>query len=188
LRLVVLSSVSGSIIAAILLVAGVSKVWNGQRFRDSLSGFVVLPARFVPAVAAVLPYFEITTGLGVLGGMGMPYLRLWAGLIAMSLFAIFAIAVAVNLILDRSNVSCGCFGHTRERLTWALVARAGLFAGLSALTLLKRPHPQLSTQDLCSLIFINIAAPAMMWLATFLMTEAAELMTSKSAMIVQKQS
>ena len=186
--LVVLSSVSESIIAAVLLVAGVGKVWNGQRFRESVSGFVVVPARLVPGVAAVLPYFEIAVGLGVLCGMGVPQLRLWAGLIAMSLFAMFAIAVAVNLMMDRLNVSCGCFGRFSERLTWALVARAGLFASVSALTLLKRPHLQLSTQDLLSLTFINIAAPAVMWLATFLLTEGAELVTGKSTMIVHKQS
>lgn len=78
-----------------------------------------MPSAFVRPVAGVVPVAEVVAGIALLVGLGI---RL-TGVAVAAMLAVFTTAVAVAL-LQRREVSCGCFGDIApRRITWLTVTR-----------------------------------------------------------------
>jgi len=116
-----------------LLFAGA--LWHKLRdldaFRRALAGYELLPAGLVPVAALLLAGAE---------GLALLCLVWWpapGALLAAALLALYALAIAANLLRGRRDVDCGCGGRG-VGLSWLQVARnlvlvvVAWVAGLSA--------------------------------------------------------
>jgi hypothetical protein len=107
-------------IGGMLVLAGAIKIRGGhERFRDVLEGYAILPGWAVSLISPFVPWIEMVVGLGMLLGVLWPY----PAVAASGLLTTFALALAINVIRGRSDLTCGCFGGIRSRpLTWRTVA------------------------------------------------------------------
>lgn len=113
-------------LALIVLAAAWHKFTDAMAFLSALAAYRLLPMKLVEPVARALPVVEAALALGVL----VPTIRTPA-LVAMALlFALYGAAIAVNLARGRSHIDCGCGGDAHS-LTWALVGRNAILAGLA---------------------------------------------------------
>jgi uncharacterized membrane protein YphA (DoxX/SURF4 family) len=123
-------------VAAVLISAGVSKLWDRRNFSEVVQRFEILPRAAAGVFASSLPVTEIVAASCLLASMLVQVsVFAWSGLLAMALFAIFAVAVSVNLVRGRTNISCGCFGKRKQSLSWGLALRALCYLVMSAMTL-----------------------------------------------------
>jgi len=124
------------LIGALFVYAGVIKVIDPVEFARDIDNYKMLPWRAAVALALYLPWLEIFCGLALI----MRVLHRGAVFIVTGLMSLFIIAsiVAKTRGLD---VSCGCFGHASQSLSfsWHLALDFLLLGGL--LLLWKRPAP-----------------------------------------------
>jgi uncharacterized membrane protein YphA (DoxX/SURF4 family) len=92
-------------LAAVWLISGGLKVADPEQAYVAIQAYDVLPAGIAGAVAAALPFVEITLGLLLLAGLGT---RLVA---AASLVLLAAFIAGVTQAWARGlSIDCGCFG------------------------------------------------------------------------------
>lgn len=99
-------------LAGILLIAGITKLFDREGFIQAVELYRVLPARLTRVFALCLPYLEVISGFGLLVG-------LWtraATMLAIALFVSFAIAIAINVARGK-DLDCHCFGKLRQEKT-----------------------------------------------------------------------
>ena len=119
------SAVAGCV-ALILFSAAWHKISEIDIFVGALDAYRLLPSAGVMPVARLLPGVEVAIALLVL----VPATRHF-GLIAFAgLIAIYAVAIAVNLMRGRRQIDCGCGGDV-HLLSWGLVLRNALLAGVA---------------------------------------------------------
>jgi hypothetical protein len=107
-------------VALVFLLAAIGKLRHIAVFHGVVSNYRVLPGVLVRPAAYGLPAAEAIIGAVLLAGLYTP----WAELAAAALLAVFAAAMAVNLLRGRRHIDCGCFqGTLQQRLRWRLVAR-----------------------------------------------------------------
>jgi Methylamine utilisation protein MauE len=118
------------VLAAVFVVAGFGKIVDPPGFAHEIHNYALVPAIAVNAMALVLPWIEVVSGLALFIGIARRSSARILGL----LLVVFMIALSINLIRGRP-VDCGCFGtskteHTQaERLRdmkWAIARDAGL--------------------------------------------------------------
>lgn len=86
------------------LLAGGSKIVAGDQWRSSLAGMGV-PIRLVPAVALLVPPFEIVLGALVF----VRFQPQVMAIVALGALVVFTVQIAVQLGRGRRPV-CACFG------------------------------------------------------------------------------
>ena len=113
-----------TIVGLILLISGGRKLTTLSDFVEIVRGFALIPAMLTRAFAIILPFFECGTGICLISSVivGEDVAR-WGGAIAMFLFAIFTVAVAINLARGRRHISCGCVGGRGTNIGLPLVLR-----------------------------------------------------------------
>jgi len=142
-------------VAAVLLGAALAKIRARREFIRGLEAYGV-PGRFRPAVWALVVTVEGTLGaLLVLGAFARS-----AAYGAIALGLVFVAALARARLSGARRLPCGCFGGRRERSTSFLLARAGLFTALAAVTAAaqegKVPSPSAETAVLASLALLAV--------------------------------
>lgn len=121
---------ASSFAGGVLAVAGAIKLLGGiDRFLEEVRAYALLPLRLAGSVAYVIPPVEVVVGIFLFVGAGLPLVAVFAA----SLYLIFAMAISVNLLRGRGDISCGCFGGMSGRITWSSVARTVALAGMGAL-------------------------------------------------------
>jgi uncharacterized membrane protein YphA (DoxX/SURF4 family) len=112
-------------IGAVLLVSGLSKAAHPNRFARVVADYRVLPASLSHAIATLIIPIEFVVGITLVLGVAMPV----TASAAAALFAVFLIAIAMNLARGRS-VACGCFGDESRTISKVSAARlSGLLGG-----------------------------------------------------------
>lgn len=84
-------------------------------------------------------------------------------LTAAAIFLTFVLAISINLLRGRNEVSCGCFGGRSDNISWHLVARnlaLASLAWLSAGRLLLVPAGLLGLSVLTSIVHSTIRSRA----------------------------
>jgi hypothetical protein len=94
------------IAGGVLVVAGITKMRAPARFAESLQSFWFLPSRGRGPLTASLPIVEAAVG----GMLVLGISREVFAVVAASLFAVFAVAVAL-VFGYRGQADCGCLGH-----------------------------------------------------------------------------
>jgi rhodanese-related sulfurtransferase len=130
------------VIAGAFLYPGITKLFDGVLFTDSVAGYEMLPAWGVNIVAVVLPVFEVVLGVAVLlrkmrrAALGMMGL----------LLGVFIVAL-VQAIARGLEIDCGCFGGAaagKSSLYWA-VARDVVLLGLVVFLLKQSGKKEVAT-------------------------------------------
>ena len=123
-------------LAVVLLLAAVAKLPRQRAFTDAVRRYELLPRAASELVARLLPPFELACGFLLLVGFATPVV---ATLVAATL-AVFAGAVAINLLRGRV-IDCGCFsGAAPRRITWRIVARNIALAAGAGLVVAEAPR------------------------------------------------
>lgn len=112
-------------IGMLLLVAGLAKLRDHDGFLTTLAAYRLVPDSLLDSAAWALAVAETGVGAALLAGVA----PLWAGIGAALLFVLFVLAMAINLLRGRADLSCGCLpGMESARLSWGAVARGALLA------------------------------------------------------------
>ncbi len=118
------------VLAAVFVVAGVGKVIDPPGFAHEIHNYALVPGVAINAMALVLPWIEIVSGLALFVGIA----RRTSARILGVLLVVFVIALSINLARGKP-VDCGCFGTSTvektqaERLRdmkWAIARDIGL--------------------------------------------------------------
>ncbi len=118
------------VLAAIFVVAGFSKIADPPGFAHEVYNYRLVPRAAVNAMALLLPWVEVVTGLALFLGIA----RRSAARIFGVLLALFILALSINLVRGRP-VDCGCFGVSKapktdaQRLSemkWAVARDVGM--------------------------------------------------------------
>ncbi len=154
-----------TLVGLLLLTAGISKLGNHREFLEVVRDYRLLPENASRFVGRLIPVIEMLVSAGLLFAV----LALWMSMAATALFLLFGSAVAINLLRGRRDISCGCFGpNQNHHLTWGLVARNGILAGLASLVWLVSPRAvgveQLPIAETVATGLIAGAALASWWL------------------------
>jgi uncharacterized membrane protein YphA (DoxX/SURF4 family) len=118
---------------ALLFAAAAShKLRAPAHFVATVRNYRLLPPLLAPATAALLVSAEVVAAVLLATGMGRPM----GAAMAAGLFALYAMAVATNLLRGRRHIDCGCTAPGAARTIHAgLVWRNGVLV-LVALALL----------------------------------------------------
>jgi len=114
-------------IALVFITAAIAKLQHWREFSGVVANYRLLPTPLVKPLAYALPPVEAALSVALLadGRSVVPPLA------AMTLLAVFAAAMAINLARGRRDIDCGCFQtHLKQTLRWVLVARNGMMIGL----------------------------------------------------------
>jgi len=129
------------LLGVLLLSVGVSKLAHLRQFERGIQDYQVIPSTlasksgFSMALAIGIPVAELLAGLGLLSGFWL----VPATSLAMLLFITFCVAMSINLVRGRRDLSCHCGGAIGNHLiSWWLVGRNGLLI-LSLVLLLVTP-------------------------------------------------
>ncbi len=110
-------------LAGVLLVAGISKLFDRTGFVQAVESYQILPKRLSRLFAFSLPYSEITAGFALLVGLGTRA----AAMLAIFLVACFTTAIVFNLARSR-DLDCHCFGNLhQEKISAASLLRNLIF-------------------------------------------------------------
>jgi Methylamine utilisation protein MauE len=116
------------VLAGVFSAAAVAKLRALEGFVGVVHNYRLLPEPLERPIAYALPVVELAIAVGAL----VPTSRPPAALAAAILLALFAGAMAINLARGRRDIDCGCFATVlRQRLSWPLVARNLLLAGMA---------------------------------------------------------
>jgi|SRR5438034_1839975 len=166
-----------TMVAIILIASGLSKLIDYRRFVEAVRRFRLLPSFAVRPVAAAIPAGELAIGVGLCCSVAWSNrLLVWSGAPAIVLFAIFASAVTINLLRGNTDISCGCFGSSKEdKLTWSVVGRACCCLLASIVTLPLDSQSVMRSTNLIeklSGILVGVSVVAAIWLTRLIRVAA----------------
>ncbi|MEY2564499.1 MAG: hypothetical protein QOH88_2692 [Verrucomicrobiota bacterium] len=126
----------GIVIGALFIYAGVLKAWDPVRFAGDIENYHILPWAVNVRLAFYLPWLEILCGLALI------FRRLYSGALALvlALMLVF-IGATIAAKVRGLDISCGCFGHASDQLSfaWHMVLDLAILAAVVALWW-KRPN------------------------------------------------
>ncbi len=118
------------VIGALFVYAGALKAWDPVRFAGDVQNYHVLPWALNVRLAFYLPWLEIICGLALI------FRRLYSGALALVL-ALMLVFIGASIAAKARgiDISCGCFGHVSDQLSfaWHLVLDFAILAGVLAL-------------------------------------------------------
>jgi hypothetical protein len=124
-------------LALVFLLAVVHKLKAPAAFRATMKNYRLLP----DGLLTLLVYTIITAELLVVVAL-LANSRLGSG-IAAGLFAVYTLAISINLIRGRRDIDCGCSGPAvRETLSaWLVIRNSGLLAAALLTVSPSSPRP-----------------------------------------------
>lgn len=115
------------ILSILFLSAAVSKLMHFDKHVGVVQDYQIVPERFVRLFSQLEVAAEIAVGMMLWVGL-LPGL---AALGATGLLVMYGIAISINLLRGRTEVSCGCGGAAgSHQLSWWLVLRNALLLGI----------------------------------------------------------
>ncbi len=134
-----------SIILALLWCrAAINKLQASQEFAELFAAYHLVPQSVAPSMAMILPCVELLVAVLLL----LPATQIEGGLASAALLAIYAMAMALNLLRGRIHIDCGCHFGGSQTISWRLVTRNILLACLSLILLLPVVTRLLSVGDI----------------------------------------
>jgi hypothetical protein len=113
-------------LALLLLAAAAHKTRDLAQFRATLADYRLLPDAIVPAAVGLVVGVELAIAVAL---VAFPAPGLVA---AAALLAVYAAAIAINLVRGRRHIDCGCAGPAaRQAISGWLVARNVVLATLA---------------------------------------------------------
>jgi uncharacterized membrane protein YphA (DoxX/SURF4 family) len=125
------------IIGGLFIYAGAVKIVNPAEFARDIDNYKVLPWQIGVGLAFYLPWLEILAGLALITGV------LYRGGVLILTCLMFVFVLITIVAKARGlDITCGCFGHASQYLSfaWHLVLDLFLLGGL--IMLWKRSLPR----------------------------------------------
>lgn len=108
------------LLANIFISSGVSKIMNFEKHIITIDNYKVLPQSLIP----FLSKFEITIELFVSVLLYLGLFQKMAIMLMIFMLVVYSLAISVNLLKGRDDISCGCNGVIGDhRISWWLVLR-----------------------------------------------------------------
>ena len=121
----------------LFLYSGMSKARHPFDFLSAVYGYRMVGPETGLVIAAAMPWLEIVTGIGLIGGVWLS----GAAVVAVCLCLVFLIATA-SAFARGLEISCGCFGRGAETVDAMVVLRAVALLGAATLLVgLVKPRP-----------------------------------------------
>lgn len=115
------------------LAGGVHKLAKPASFAASIADYALTPQAAVRPAAYILALAETAAAAAMISLYG-PAQRVGLAILAV-MFAVYAAAIGINLLRNRTDIDCGCLGFgPKSRLSWAMVARNISLATIALLT------------------------------------------------------
>lgn len=96
-------------VAAIFILAGISKILNPDTFARDIDNYRLLPYLLVTIMAIILPWLEVSCGIFLIVG------RWKKGAAFTLLILTFMFLIAIGSAIARGlDITCGCFSMTIE--------------------------------------------------------------------------
>lgn len=153
-------------LAIVLLVGAGGKLSAFTVFEAALAEYRLLPAATTRPAAALVVAAELASAAALL------YLptRAAGAVAALVLLAVVTGAVALNLLRGRRDIRCGCGGPEHaQTLSWGLVARNAVLAGLALIAGAPTGERALSGVDLLSIAGGTLAVAGLYFAANQLL-------------------
>ena len=124
-----LSVLATLFVGLVLAVAAISKLRSPDEFQGVVDNYRLLPGFLVAPVARLLPMVELACAVALM----LPPAREMAAWVAVGLFVVFALALAINVGRGRTHIDCGCVRRptSKSRIGMFHVLRALFLAGVS---------------------------------------------------------
>jgi putative oxidoreductase len=124
-------------LAVVMIWAAIPKLLDPSDLATAIQNYRLVPPQAARWLAALLPAFELSAGIGLL----LARFRSGAALLSAAMLTTFALAMAQARVRG-IDLRCGCFGAAFEgEVSWLTVARsAGLAAAAAWVTLPLRPQ------------------------------------------------
>ncbi|WP_409176901.1 MauE/DoxX family redox-associated membrane protein [Brevibacillus fortis] len=127
----------------LFISTSLSKFHNIDQHALIIKEYKILPNRFVYVFAKLEVYTEFSVGIFLALGL---FPKLTAGM-ATFLLLIYTLAISINLLRGRRNISCGCGGIAgNHHLSWLLVLRNVIFICIAAFLIIN-PSNHLSVYN-----------------------------------------
>lgn len=124
------AAIAAGLLCLVFARAALHKLSDREDFRAVLAEYRLLPGWAVAPVAHALPLLELLAAALLL----VPPARAAAAALAFVLLALYAAAIAANLLRGRRTLDCGCGGPGRG-IGWGHAARNAALAALAWLPL-----------------------------------------------------
>lgn len=124
------SAAAITLLAFVFAQAAWHKLSDFIAFTGYLADYRLLPEVLVKPVAATLAAAEVFVVIGLL----LPAWRAPAASVAITLLALYAASMAINLVRGRNSISCGCGGAVQP-ISSALLVRNALLGLAAAITI-----------------------------------------------------
>jgi len=134
-------------LALLWLVSAGHKLRDPARFRAALTGYRLIPAPAVRGFAAGIAGLELALGLALLAPATGPA----PALATAALLALYALAIAANLVRGRRAIDCGCGAQPRP-LAEGLVLRNAVLIGIALAAALPATGRELVWIDATSIL------------------------------------
>lgn len=107
-------------IAIIFISSSISKYINFEKHIGIIEDYKILPPNWSKSLGNL--DFSIEFVIGILLLLGL--FQFWSGVIGSGLLLIYTIAIVINILRGRTEISCGCGGVMgNHNLCWKLVIR-----------------------------------------------------------------
>ena len=116
------------IIGGILVFASLDKISAPGEFARDIAHYHILPLGTENLLALVLPWLELTVGIGLILGVFIT----GASILSMAMMGMFIIAIG-SAILRGYNIECGCGLKEGEMVGWNKILENLVFLGASYL-------------------------------------------------------
>ena len=124
------------IVGALFVYAGALKIVDPISFAGDIENYHILPWALNLALAFFLPWLEIFCGLALI------FRRLYSGALGL-LLALLIVFLGASIAAKARgiDISCGCFGHVSDQLSfaWHLVLDFAILAAVATLWFVGRP-------------------------------------------------
>lgn len=105
-------------IAGLFIYAGMLKINYTAEFAETIASYRMVPHWGVNAMAVVLPWIELISGLLLICGIRVRSAIVVSG----GLLVMFTAGIAVNLIW-KAPIDCGCFQTLGDTIGWKTLVR-----------------------------------------------------------------
>lgn len=143
----------GLLVGAIFIFAGLTKMVDFQplrvldpmEFARDIDNYKLLPWWLSVRLALYLPWLEIICGLALV------FRRLYSGALAL-LLALLVVFIGASFAAKARgiDITCGCFGHVSDQLSfaWHIVLDLAILAAVVALSLTRSGDRMAATTNL----------------------------------------
>ncbi len=134
--------IASGVLIAVFVRALWHKLGDYPVFKALFADYEIVPRNLVAPVALILVLAEIALVVGLV----IPATRQASAIAAIVLLAVYGLAIAVNLRRGRYTIECGC-GGSGQGLSWFLVARNAILAGVAVMALASPAPRPISVVD-----------------------------------------